>query len=140
MTGDQGWLDHGNDDLQQFDYAPQPGSSAAAIASAQTGFAALIEGNTGAADRPGWLRLIDQLPAALRRALVAELRAGNRITAVGSSGWPEPGSVVVNLDQRFTVARGLASDGVLWRRLDDPHFAREEVTQADASPAHLLIS
>ena len=53
----------------------------------------------------GWIRLIAMLPPAFRRALHAELVAGNAISGIESSDWPAPDSVIVYMQHRFTVAR-----------------------------------
>lgn len=125
------WQDNSDGDILQFDFVPPPHWTLERIAAAQQEIAASVEDPDDHADLPvpEWLRLVRRLPAGLRSALVAELRAGNWLVGIGSSGWPSKDSVVVNLRERFSVARKEATAGVTWRELNDPHYCREELSQ-----------
>ena len=129
MKDDPAWTDNGGGGNLQYDFLPPAGWSDARIALEQATIAAALDAtNLPAAPVPDWLALTRRLPTALHSALVAELRAGNRIAGIGSTGWPSEGSIVVTLHARFTVARQALQDGVQWRAPEDPHYAREELS------------
>lgn len=127
----EAWKDNSDGDILQFDFLPPLHWTLERIAAEQAHIAALLEGLDEVDGLPvlGWLRLAQRLPPALRCALVAELRAGNRLAGIGSSGWPGKGSVVVNMHERFSAAREETPPGVVWRELKDPHYWREELSQ-----------
>ncbi len=139
-----GWIDNSGDGGMQFDYFPQAGWADPGVAATMQQMAGLIadavDARLDAAGAPGWLQLILKMPDRLRGVLVAELRAGNFLSGVGSIDWPDHGSIVVNMRDRFTVARRAPPEGVMWRASDAPHFAREEVMQRQGAIAHLLIT
>jgi hypothetical protein len=140
MTSNEpAWIDHSSGAILQYDYRPPAGWPAGRVAAEQLAMAAMIEAADVDAPAPGWLRLATRLPAGLRGALTAELRAGNRLAGIGSSGWPGEGSIVVNLAERFTAARRALPPGVRWRRLDDPRYVREELTQTVDTVEFLLV-
>jgi len=141
MQSDLAWSDNGGGGVLQFDFLPPAGWSDERIGQEHADIAAAI----GAADLPaayvpGWLALARRLPAALRSALVAELGAGNRMAGIGSAGWPNEGSVVVTLRARFSVAREALPDGVRWRAREDPHYAREELSQQVGAVEFLIVT
>ncbi len=142
MENDSAWKETRSGDLMQCDFARPPDWTSERVAAAQEEFAALIEKSDWDArvPAPGWLQLARRLPSALRAALVAELRAGNVLTGIGSSGWPNDGSIVVNMRERFSAARRAPSAGVVWRELNDPHYAREELSQKVDSVEFLIIT
>jgi hypothetical protein len=139
MTANEpAWLDNGNGDLLRYDFYPPADWSDDRIAAEQLAIADAIDDAQAGASAPGWLRLARRLPAALRSALVAELRAGNRLAGIGSTDWPGEGSIVANLRAPLNVARRVLPAGVAWRRLDDPHHASEELSQK-VGPVEFLI-
>jgi hypothetical protein len=140
MTVETAWLDNSGDAGPRYDFYPPKQWPEEHIAAEQAAIAALIDRGEGGAVAPGWLQLAARLPPALRAALVAELRAGNRLTGIGSTGWPGAGSIVVTMRERFTVARDTPPAGVVWRRLDDPHYAREELSARADTVEHLVIT
>ena len=138
---DPAWADNGGGVILQYDFLPPAGWSEERIAQEQLAIAAAI----GAADLPAtpvpaWLALTRRLPAALRSALVAELRDGNQMAGIGSAGWPQEGSIVVTLRARFTVARQAPPDGVHWHAPEDPHYAREELSQQIDGVEFLILA
>lgn len=140
MDKDSGWIDNSEDALLQYDFfAPRHWTRERAVAE-QAAIAESIAAPAAEAGAPGWLQLTRRLPAPLRAALVAELRAGNALTGIGSTGWPDVGSIVVNLRDRFTVAREAPPPGVVWRAGSDPHYAREELIQQAGAVTHLVIT
>jgi len=160
MDNDSGWIDNSDGDHQQYDFWRPGAWTGERAAREQAAIIALIEGvdaaaapdadadpdaaaasrSDAASSAPGWLGLVKRLPAALRTALLIELRAGNRLAGIGSSGWPNDGSIVVNLRERFSAARQALPGDVAWRALDDPHYAREELSQKAGGVEFLVIT
>ena len=138
MTVASAWIDNSGGGNLQYDFYPPGDWTGERIAAEQAAIAALLERDEGGPTAPGWRRLAARLPAALRQALVAELRAGNRLTGIGSTGWPAEGSIVVTMRERFTAAR--QAPGVAWRQLDDPHYAREELCVKAGAVEFLAIA
>jgi hypothetical protein len=142
MENDSGWTDNSDGDLLQYDFCPPGHWTRERVAAEQAAVAALIEAQEAAsgAAAPRWLQLARRLPAALRAALAAELRAGNVLTGIGSAGWPDDGSIVVNMRDRFSAARRAPPCGVVWREPGDAHYAREELSQRAGAVAFLMIT
>lgn len=142
MNKDPVWRNNSNGDLLQYDFTPPAEWPPQRVAAAQAQIAERLARADGAADSaaPGWLRLAMRLPDGLRAALVAELRAGNQMTGIGSAGWPNEGSIVATLRARFSAARQAPPEGVAWRELNDPHYCREELSQKVAAVEFLIIA
>lgn len=142
MKKDLAWKDNSNGKLLQYDFSPPSQWPEDRTAAEQAATLALLEnlGLDGSSSKPGWLRLARGLPDALRIALIAELRAGNQLTSIGSTGWPSDGSIVVNMKKRFSAARYSPPPGVTWRELNDPHYCREELSQKVGLVEFLLIT
>lgn len=136
------WKDNSDGELLQFDFAPPSRWTPERVAAEQAAIAALLEQShpVPGEPAPAWLPLLKRLPAALRTALIAELRAGNQVTGIASTGWPSEGSIVVNMRERFTAARRALPPAVVWRELDDPHYAREELSQKVDAVEFLIIT
>ena len=124
----------------QYDFLPPGHWSSERIAAEQSAIAALLEGADSDGAAPAWLKLARRLPAPLRTALIAELHAGNQLAGIASQGWPNDGSIVVNMRERFSAARREPPPGVLWRAPEDPHYAREELSQKVGSVEFLIIT
>lgn len=92
------------------------------------------------ANPPGWLALVRCLPDGLRAALLLELHAGNYITEIATSDWPNEGSIVVTAANRFTAARRQPPPGVLWSQCNDPHYWREDLSQKAKTVEFLIIT
>jgi hypothetical protein len=88
----------------------------------------------------GWQGLARQLPKELRTVLISELELGNTITGIGRSGWPSEESIVVNVSDRFHLASQRTSPHVHWRRLEDPHYCREELSQKFRGVEYLIVT
>lgn len=142
MNKDQAWKNIGNGNFLQWDFAPHAHWTRERLALEQRAIIAVLEepGISATGQDLEWLHLARRLPDALRSALIAELRNGNQIAGIGSSGWPNDGSVVVTLEERFSAARRAAPPGVVWRELNDPHYYREDVSQEVDGVAFLLIT
>ena len=140
MENDSAWTDNSSGDLLQYDFFAPTHWTKERIGAEQAAIADLIEGVNveDPAPAPRWLQLARRLPGPLRAALLAELRAGNQLAGIGSAGWPNDGSIVVNMRDRFSVARRVPPSGVTWRELQDAHYAREELRQ-QVGPVEFLI-
>lgn len=144
MADDPAWKDHSGGGILQYDFAAPGHWTGERMAQEQAAIAAAINaddvdaGPAASPPAPGWLALARRLPAPLRAALGAELRAGNQLTGIGSAGWPDAGSIVVTVRARFSVARQAPPGGVRWRAPEDPHYAREELSQR-VGPVEFLI-
>lgn len=141
-TTDQAWKDNSGGDLRQYDFSPPDNWSPERVAREQAAILdrlAALDAAAGPAEE-GWLDLARALPQALRAALVLELRAGNQLRAIGSTHWPQQGSIVVNVQDRFRAAQDLLPSELRWRRLDDPHYCREELSQLLDTVEHLIIT
>lgn len=136
------WKDRSCGNFRQFDFVVPAGWTNQRKRVEQVAIIKSLEnlGESAAQDEPEWLQLATRLPKALRQVLVAELCAGNRIAGIGALGWPNEGSIVVTMQERFSIARHDSPQEVTWRMLSDPHYAREEVTQRVDSTAFLLIA
>lgn len=143
MTNASAWIDNSGGGGLQYDFYPPGDWTNDRIVAEQAAIAALLEAveadDEGRA-APGWLRLAARLPMGLRAALVAELRSGNRLAGIGSADWPGEGSIVVNMRERFTAARHAPPPGVIWRELNDPQYAREELSAKAGSVEFLAIT
>ena len=142
MENDSAWIDNSDGELLQFDFFAPGHWTNERVGAEQAAIADLIEGvNVDVpAPAPRWLQLAGRLPGPLKAALLAELRAGNQLTGIGSAGWPDAGSVVVNMRDRFSAARRAPPDGVTWRPLQDPHYGREELRQQVGTAEFLVIT
>lgn len=140
MDKDSAWIDNSEGALLQYDFFAPGHWPRERVAAEQAAIAALIEAQELDSDAPGWLQLARRLPTALKTALLAELRAGNALTGIVSTGWPDAGSIVVNLRDRFTIARQAPPPGVVWREPGDAHYAREELSQQVDGVAFLLLT
>ena len=128
--------------LLQYDFLPPGHWSSERVAEEQLAIAALLEGpdRDATASTPAWLTLAGRLPPSLRAALIAELRSGNQLAGVASQGWPNDGSIVVNMRERFSTARQKPPREVNWRAPNDPHYAREELSQKVDAVEFLIIT
>jgi hypothetical protein len=87
-----------------------------------------------------WLYLLSLLPDDLRQALLYELTSGNKIKNISSTDWPNAGSIVVNVFDRFHQADKYSNSNVKFRVLNDPHYWREELSQTVAGAEHIIIT
>jgi hypothetical protein len=91
-------------------------------------------------DKLKWIDLASLMPGELRRVLILELNAGNKLAGIGSSDWPHQGSIVVNVRDCFNVVSHSASPEVHWRNMNDAHYCREELSQTFKGIVHLIIA
>jgi hypothetical protein len=69
-----------------------------------------------------WHRLIRMLPQGLRSVLYAEVTAGNYVTSVQYSDWPQNGNILVSLGLSFKSNLNLDELGVVVRDFNDPRY------------------
>jgi hypothetical protein len=98
------------------------------------------ENSANGSNLPDWYALAKKLPKSLQKVLVSEIGFGNTVIGIGSSNWPNVGSIVVNIANRFNSVSRTISPDVHWRNLDDPHYCREEISQKDLGVEHLIIT
>lgn len=142
MEHDAAWIDNSEGELLQYDFFAPSHWTRERVAAEQAAIADLIDAANmpDLAPAPGWLQLARRLPGPLRAALLAELRAGNQLTGIGSAGWPGNGSIVANMRERFSAARRAPPWGVTWRAVEDAHYAREELRQQVDAVEFLIIT
>lgn len=143
MPSERAWRAVVSDGLVQYDYVIPASWGATRIAlERERMIDALSSIDVGARPQAGtgWLGLAARLPHALRRLMLLELAAGNPLRAIGNSDWPTPGSVVVNFGHRFSTASHASTEGVCWRKLDDPHYCVEEISQCVDGIEYLLMA
>jgi hypothetical protein len=88
----------------------------------------------------GWLKIFSSLPKGMRKIIFHEISLGNSIVSIGKSEWPNPQSIVVNLENRFQEkSRNLVATAK-WRLLNDPHYWREEISEVEGESEHLIIT
>lgn len=87
------------------------------------------------------LAILKGLPTGLQACLLAELRRGNRLVNVERADWPHAGSLFVSLKEVFAPAtRDMAPGlGVEWRKVNDPHYWREDLSQVRDGVEHLVV-
>lgn len=137
--GKRMWKNKSVGDSHIFDCAPQDTWPPSRLAKERSAMIALLE-REGPTDEQGWLNLACRLPAELRSALIKELAAGNWIISISDTGWPDPGSVVVTMRERFHATRQALPQGVSWRAVDIPHYWREELIENSGGIEFLLIT
>jgi hypothetical protein len=142
MKVESGWKDNSNGDFLKYDFSPpQHWTRKRAIAEQAAIVSSLDRGDFDTGTKvSGWLQLARRLPDALRAALIAELRAGNQLASIESMGWPSEGSIIVSMHERFSVGRHTLPIGVTWRKLNDPHYWREELSQKIGQVDFLIIT
>lgn len=87
-----------------------------------------------------WIKLFLSLPSGLVKIILHEISKGNFIVSIGKSGWPNPGNIVVNLQDRFHPTSRELVGAAKWRLLNDPHYCREEISESICQTEHLIIA
>lgn len=137
------WKNNSNGKIIQYDFSPPRSWSNDRIKEEMKSVSQMLRSLGNADDLEGdlgWQDLARQLPKELRMALISELELGNTITGIGRSGWPTNESIVVNVSERFSMASQGISPQVHWRKLDDPHYCREELSQEFRDTEYLIIT
>lgn len=87
-----------------------------------------------------WLSIVRLVPANLRAALLLELRSGNRVDDISYSNWPQDGSVVIRLSQRFKNDWADNKYGVEYCFMNDPHYWKADINETVGGVQHLIIT
>jgi hypothetical protein len=88
---------------------------------------------------PQWINVLRELPKELLEALIVELKMKNFIIDIGKSNYPDEGSIVVTLKNKFCEVAKKYSPKVVYHNPNDPHYWREELSQNHEGICHLLI-
>jgi hypothetical protein len=137
------WKDNSDENTFQYNFFPPPNWSNDRIKEEQIIIIETLnnlDSRVLPEEKQNWVSLASRLPQELRRALIFELNLGNKITGIGSSNWPNHGSIVVNVSERFNAGSHSILPEVNWRTLNDPHYCREELSQKFQGVEHLIIT
>ena len=85
-----------------------------------------------------WLNLLKKLPRKLKICLLDEISFENTLIALYSSDWPDEGSVVALLSNKFRTKE--FDKDLHFRELNDPHYCKEEISYVEDNVTHLIIN
>ena len=85
-----------------------------------------------------WLILLKKLPKKIKNCLLNEISLGNSLIALHSSDWPDEGSVVALLSNKFRTKK--FDKDLHFRELNDPHYCNEEISYVEDNVTHLMIN
>ncbi|MBB5606801.1 MULTISPECIES: hypothetical protein [unclassified Janthinobacterium] len=85
-----------------------------------------------------WIKEIKNIPEKLIAILLSEMKKGNFIKKISASDWPNRGSIVVVLANRFHN-KNKNIPGTSWRELNDSHYCNEEISETYKDIEHILI-
>jgi len=85
-----------------------------------------------------WLILLKKLPKKIKNCLLNEISLGNSLIALHSSDWPDEGSVVALLSNRFSTKE--FDKDLHFRALNDAHYCKEEISYVEDNVTHLMIN
>ena len=85
-----------------------------------------------------WLNLLKKLPKKIKNCLLNEISLGNSLIAMHSSGWPDEGSVVALLSNKFRTKE--FDKDLHFRALNDAHYCKEEISYVEDNVTHLIIN
>ena len=85
-----------------------------------------------------WLILLKKLPKKIKNCLLNEISLGNSLIALHSSDWPDEGSVVALLSNKFRTKE--FDKDLHFRALNDPHYCKEEISYIEDNVTHLMIN
>lgn len=86
-----------------------------------------------------WAELINRMPKNITSILINEMETGNIIKNISKSNWPNDGSIVIVLRDKFHE-RNRKIKGTQWRELNDPHYCKEEIAEVSNRIEYLLIN
>jgi len=142
MKKNNAWKDNCSGNTLQYDFFPPKAWDSDRVLEECRKNIELLRGNFDEHTNPkelNWLSLAQKLPKELLHALIIELENENQIIGIGSSNWPNPGSIVVNIRNRFCAESKNSSPNISWRSLDDPHYCKEEMNQIYQGTEYLII-
>lgn len=85
-----------------------------------------------------WLNLLKKLPRKLKICLLDEISFENTLIALYSSDWPDEGSVVALLSNKFKTKE--FDKDLHFRELNDAHYCKEEISYVEDNVTHLMIN
>ena len=85
-----------------------------------------------------WLNLLKKLPRKLKICLLNEISFENALITICSSNWPDEGSVVALLSNKFRAKK--FDKDLHFRALNDPHYGNEEISYVEDNVTHLIIN
>ena len=85
-----------------------------------------------------WLILLKKLPKKIKNCLLNEISFGNSLIALHSSDWPDEGSVVAMLSNKFRTKE--FDKDLHFRELNDEHYCKEEISYVEHNVTHLIIN
>ena len=85
-----------------------------------------------------WLILLKKLPKKIKNCLLNEISLGNSLIALHSSDWPDEGSVVALLSNKFRTKE--FEKDLHFRAFNDPHYCKEEISYVEDNVTHLMIN
>lgn len=86
-----------------------------------------------------WSLIFSRLPCELKEIVLLEIKNGNKITSIQSGNWPSKKSIVVTMLDRFQK-ESKSIPKTYWRLVNDPHYYREEISQAAENIENLIIT
>lgn len=91
-------------------------------------------------DEQSWYKILRLLPKGLQNALHDELTAGNHVTSIQFGDWPQEGSVIVSLADKFkfSYANG-NSHNVTYHLINDPRYWIAGIEVAENGVHHHII-
>ena len=85
-----------------------------------------------------WLNLLKKLPRKLKICLLDEISFENTLIALYSSDWPDEGSVVALLSNKFSTKE--FDKDLHFRALNDAHYCKEEISYIEDNVTQLIIN
>lgn len=86
----------------------------------------------------GWIILLKRLPEKLKIHLLDEIAFENSLITLNYSDWPEKGSPVALLSNKFRTTE--FDKDLHFRELNDPHYCKEEISYIEDNVTHLIIN
>lgn len=86
----------------------------------------------------GWMILLKKLLEKLKIHLLDEIAFENSLITLNYSDWPEKGSVVALLSNKFRTTE--FDKDLHFRELNDPHYYKEEISYIEDNVTHLIIN
>jgi hypothetical protein len=142
MSKIYGWIENGNTMAPYYDFIPNNNWTMEELRRKQKEILSDIESlDLGKRNSTieSWLALISALPETLCRVLINELKLNNHICSLSSENWPNNGSIVVRLANRFASENHEISSNLIWREVNDSHYCIEEISERENNIEHLLI-
>lgn len=136
------WKNNGSENAPHYDLILPRGRGGDILTSlnneiiAHLGGAGRVVGNSA-----GPVEILKSMPKEMQEVLLIEMRDfGNSIISISRENWPNENSIVVCLANKFSEKSKSVSKNVVWRKLSDPHYCEEEMSQNVEGTEYLLIN